>query len=145
MRYRLNNEIVFKRQEIAFNPQEAITKVKQLAETYNSEQTQENADVLAKESVLTEARFRELLERNPDKCENTIQSFLGSEAQRREQKMFRKEITLYEGKNYEGMLILESCENCEWQWINLNAYVNTHGRNYIGEQDGQAGFHGRPP
>src|SRR3989344_1082755 len=138
VRYRLNNEIVFKRQEIAFNPQEAITKVKQLAETYNSEQTQENADVLAKESVLTEARFRELLERNPDKCENTIQSFLGSEAQRREQEMFRKEITLYEGKNYEGMLILESCENCEWQWINLNAYVNTHGRNYIGEQDGQA-------
>lgn len=137
VRYRLNTEIVFKRQEVAFNPQESITKVKQLAETYNSEQTRENADALAKESVLAEARFRELLERNPDKCENTIQSFLGPEAQRREQKMLRREITLYEGKNYEGMLILESCEDCEWQWINLNAYVNTRGRNYPGEQSGQ--------
>lgn len=137
-RYRLHSEIIFKRPQDAFDPQETITKIQSLAEKFNADPTSSNADTLARESVMAERRFNEMLERSPEVCESTISTLLGTNAQRREQKTVRKEITLYEGKNYDGMLMLESCDDCDWRWINTHAFVNSRGRGYPGENDRSA-------
>ncbi len=136
VRYRLNTEIVFKQPENAIDSQAEISRILRIAETFQEAPTRDNAATLARESVLTERTFSELLTRSPSQCEATITSLLGTAAQRREQKTLRKEITLYEGKNYEGMLMLESCDECEWQWINMHSFVNTRGRTYPGESGG---------
>ena len=143
VRYRLHTEIVFKKPQETFDPKAAISAIHQRAEAFNAAPTRENAETLARESVLVERKFSELIERSPLQCENTITSLLGPTVQRREQKTLRKEITLYEGKNYEGMLMLESCEECEWPWININVFVNTHGRNYPGEPSSSLDQHAR--
>ncbi len=57
-----------------------------------------------------------------------MMSVFGSENQRGMQKMLLNEINFYEGENFEAIIRLEMCDDCEWNWINLDMRLEGRGR-----------------
>jgi hypothetical protein len=118
--YRLNFNVEFKRPEEQLDVQSKIDEIKALAQAYSSNPSQENALSLAKESVDVEKLFQENFKQRKGKCEDTMNSIFGSENMREIQKMLVQEIDFYSGDKFDAIIRLEMCDDCEWNWINLN-------------------------
>jgi len=138
--YRLHFEIEFKRPEEQIDITGKINKIKNLAENFNNDPSKSNAEILAKESVNAEKIFESYLRKSSDKCEDIMKAVFGTENQRQLQKMIVNEISFYEGDNFEAIIRLEMCDDCEWNWIGLNMHLEGRGRGFrmpkeIKEQD----------
>ena len=57
-----------------------------------------------------------------------MKSIFGSENQRQTQKLLVQKIDFYEGDDFEVTVRLEMCDECEWNWINLDLWLDTRGR-----------------
>ena len=125
--YRLNFWIEFKKSEEQLDINGKISEIKSLAENFNSDSSQTNAEILAKESVNAEKIFESYFRQNQGKCEKIMSSIFGSENQMPNQNMFVQEISFYEGEKFEAIARLEMCDDCEWNWINLNLWLNMRG------------------
>ena len=115
--YRLNFEIEFKKPEEQLNIQSKIDSIQTLAQTFNSDSSPENAEVLAKESVNAERTFESYFRQSGGKCEDIMASIFGTENKRQTQQLLVQEISFCEGDNFEVIARLEMCEECEWIWI----------------------------
>ncbi len=125
--YRLNFETEFKKPEEQLNIQDKINSIKALAQTFNSEPSSGNAEALAKESVNVEKSFESYLRQSGGKCEDIMASIFGTENKRRTQKLYVQEINFCEGDNFEVIARLEMCDECEWNWINVDFRVERRG------------------
>jgi len=125
--YRLNFWIEFKKPEEQLNIEGKINDIKSLAEIFNSDPSQANAEILAKESVNAEKTFESYFRQNQGKCEDLMSSIFGSENQMPSQNMLVQEISFYEGDKFEVIARLEMCDDCDGNWINLDLWVNTRG------------------
>ncbi len=125
--YRLNFWIEFKKPEEQLDINRKINEIKSLAEKFNSDPSQANAEILAKESVNAEKTFESYFRQNQGKCEDLMSSIFGSENQMPNQNMLVQEISFYEGEKFEAIARLEMCDDCEWNWINLNLWLNMRG------------------
>ncbi|MEK6935218.1 MAG: hypothetical protein AABW67_00360 [Nanoarchaeota archaeon] len=125
--YRLNFWIEFKKPEEQLDISGKIDEIKSLAETFNSDPSQANAETLAKESVNAERTFENYFKQNQGKCEKTMSNIFGSESQMPSQNMLVQEISFYEGDKFEVIARLEMCDDCEWNWINLDLWLNMRG------------------
>ncbi|MDP3026805.1 MAG: hypothetical protein Q8N63_03785 [Nanoarchaeota archaeon] len=125
--YRLNFWIEFKKPEDQLDINGKISDIKALAEKYNADSSQSNAELLAKESVNAEKTFESYFRQNQGKCEKTMSDIFGSESQMPSQNMIVQEISFYEGEKFEAIARLEMCDDCEWNWINLNLWLETRG------------------
>jgi len=125
--YRLNFWIEFKKPEEQLDISSKINDIKSLAEKFNSDPSQANAETLAKESVNAEKTFESYFRQNQGKCEKTMSDIFGSESQMPNQNMLVQEISFYEGEKFEVIARLEMCDDCEWNWINLNLWMETRG------------------
>ncbi|MEK6863007.1 MAG: hypothetical protein AABW57_02500, partial [Nanoarchaeota archaeon] len=136
--YRLNFWIEFKKPEEQLDINGKINEIKSLAEKFNSDPSHANAEILAKESVNAEKTFENYFRQNQGKCEKTMSDIFGSENQMPSQNMLVQEISFYEGEKFEIIARLEMCDDCEWNWINLNLWTNTRGMmpkmDEVGEQ-----------
>ncbi|MDP3966571.1 MAG: hypothetical protein Q8Q04_03505 [archaeon] len=65
---------------------------------------------------------------NDAKCEDTMEDIFGAENLMDTNKIYSQEISLYSGDDFEAKLNLEMCEDCKWNWINLNVWVDSRGR-----------------
>jgi len=137
--YRLHFRIEFKRPEEQLDIQGKIDEIQILAETFNSDPSIENADVLAEESVNAEMIFERYFKGNQGKCEDIMKAVFGSENQRKTQKILVQEIDFYEGENFEVIIRLEMCEECEHNWINFDLWLDTRGRFKIKELEEKPG------
>ena len=126
--YRLNFEIIFKKPEEQLDIEGKIKEIQVLAQNFNSDPTNENAETLARESVNAERTFESFFRQKQGKCEDIMKSLFGSENQRAMQKMFVQEISFYEGENFEVIARLEMCDECEWSWINLDLWIEGRGK-----------------
>ncbi|MDP2925185.1 MAG: hypothetical protein Q8N99_02320 [Nanoarchaeota archaeon] len=118
--YRLNFEIEFKKPEEQLNIQDKIDNIKALAQTFNSDPSSGNAETLAKESVNAERVFESYFRQSGGKCEDIMGGIFGTENKRNTQKLFVQEISFCEGDNFEVIARLEMCDECEWNWINVD-------------------------
>ena len=125
--YRLNFEFEFRKPEEQLNIEGKITDIKSLAEKFNSDPSQGNAETLAKEAVNAEKTFESYFRQNQDKCEDLMSNIFGSENQMPDQNMLVQEISFYEGEKFEVITRLEMCDDCQWNWINLNFNLQTRG------------------
>ncbi|MFH1307670.1 MAG: hypothetical protein ABIH72_02355 [archaeon] len=125
--YRLNVDVQFKKPEEQLDIRGKISDIQELAMSYNLNPTSENAELLAKESVLAERMFEPYLRQKGDKCEETMKSVFGFENQVPSQKLLVQEISFYEEEDFEAILRLEMCEECEWNWISMNSWVESRG------------------
>jgi len=125
--YRLNFEIEFKKPEEQLNIEGKINDIKSLAEKFNLDPSQANAESLAKETVNAEKTFGDYFRQNQGKCKDLMSSIFGSENQMPPQNMLVQEISFYEGEKFEAIARLEMCDDCDWNWINLNLWVNMRG------------------
>ncbi|MEK6927469.1 MAG: hypothetical protein AABX11_03475 [Nanoarchaeota archaeon] len=132
--YRLNFEIEFKKPEEQLNIQSRIDNIKLLAQAFNSDPSSENAESLAKESVNAEMSFKSYFEQNGGKCEDIMSSIFGSENKRQTQQLLVNEISFCEGDNFEVIARLEMCDECEWNWINLNFDIRGRGPGFKMEE-----------
>ena len=126
--YRLHLDIRFKKSEENIEINKKIEEIKSLALKYNEAPNTENLEILAKESVNAEQLFNSHFNQNPGKCEEVVNNIFGSENKRDTQKILAEEIEFYEGDNFESILRLEMCDECEWPWINLNMWFESRGR-----------------
>jgi len=125
--YRLNFWIEFKKPEEQLNIEGKISDIKSLAEKFNSDSSQANSETLAKETVNAEKTFESYFRQNQGKCEDLMSSIFGSENQMPSQNMLVQEISFYEGEKFEVIARLEMCDDCEWNWINLDLWLNMRG------------------
>lgn len=125
--YRLNFEIEFKKPEEQLDIEGKINNIKSLAEKFNSDPSQANAEILAKETVNVEKTFESYFRQNQGKCEDLMSSIFGSENQMPTQNMLVQEISFYGGDKFEVIARLEMCDDCESNWINLDLWLETRG------------------
>ncbi len=133
--YRLNFETEFKKPEEQLDINSKINEIKTLAEKFNFEPSNENAEILAKESVNAEKIFNEYFRRNQGKCEDVMKGVFGAENQRKMQKMIVNEMEFYEGENFVAKMRLEMCDDCEWHWINVNMWFEGRGPGFKMPED----------
>ncbi|MEK6892811.1 MAG: hypothetical protein AABX07_01280, partial [Nanoarchaeota archaeon] len=125
--YRLDVRIEFKKTSEKFNIEDEVKEVKELAENYQKNPSNENANNLAKKSVTTERKFEELMKNERDKCESYMNEIFGAENKMLKQKTILKEINFYSGENFEVNMRLEMCDECEWHWVNLDFWIDSRG------------------
>ncbi len=125
--YRLNFNTEFKRPEEQMDITGKINEVKELASAYNSEPSESNAEALAKESVNAEKSFHNNFEEGRNNCAELMNSIFGSENKRQVQKIYSQEIDFFEGENFEVIARLEMCDDCEWNWVNLDMWLEGRG------------------
>ncbi len=135
--YRLDFEIEFKKPEEQLDIEGKIDEIKILAEEYDSEPSQENAEALAKESVNAEKKFESYFRQGSGKCEDIMASIFGSESETPSQNMIVQEISFYEGEKFEVIARLEMCDECDWNWINLDLWAETRGPMPKMEEEGE--------
>ncbi len=125
--YRLNFEIEFKKPEEQLDIQSKIDDIKILAQTFNSDPSSGNAETLAKESVNAERTFESYFRQSGGKCEDIMSTIFGTENKRKTQKLYVQEINFCEGDNFEVIARLEMCDECEWNWVNIDFRVEGRG------------------
>lgn len=125
--YRLNFIVDFKRPEEHFDITQEIEKIKKLAETFDINPSRENAEILARESVNAEKKFQNYIKQNPGKCEDIMITVFGVENQMPSQNLIVKEITFHETEKSDAKIMLEMCDDCDWNWINLHLHAETRG------------------
>ncbi len=125
--YRLHFQIEFKRPEEQLNVQSKINEIKLLAEIFNEDPSRSNAETLAKESVNAEMIFEQFFKQGQGNCEDLMKSIFGSENQRQMQKILLNEIIFFEGDNFEVIIRLEMCDECEWNWVHLDMHLEGRG------------------
>ncbi|MEK6848122.1 MAG: hypothetical protein AABX65_00630 [Nanoarchaeota archaeon] len=128
--YRLNFETEFKKQEEQIDFSGKIDYIKSFAEKLNSDPSSENSEALARESVNAEKTFESYFRSNQGKCEDVMISIFGSENQRDKQKMTASDISFYNGDNFEAKLRIEMCDDCQWNWISVNIWIEGKGPNF---------------
>ncbi len=126
--YRLNIEISFKKPEDQLDIAGRINEIQILAQNFNSDSSNENAEKLAKAGVDAEKLFWNYFEQSSGKCENLMSSIFGSENKRETQNLLVQEIDFYSGENFQATARLEMCDDCEWNWINLDMWLDTRGK-----------------
>ena len=125
--YRLDFETEFKKPKEQLDIQGKIKNIQTLAQIFNSDSSRGNGDKLAKESVNAERIFENYFRQNQGKCEDLMKAIFGSENQRQTQKLLVQEIDFYEGDKFEVIARLEMCDDCEWNWINLDLWLEGRG------------------
>ena len=100
--------------------QSKISDIQSLAETFSADPSDSNAEELAKQSVNTEMIFKNYFQQQGGNCEDLMKSIFGSENQRESQNMLVSEIGFFTGENFESIIRLEMCEDCQDPWINLD-------------------------
>ena len=125
--YRLNFEINFKKPKEELDINKKISEIQNYAVEYNKNPSNENAESLAKESVNVEKIFESYMRQNQGICENILGDIFGSENKRETQKIMRQEIDFFEGENFILKMNLEMCDECEWNWVNLDFWIEGRG------------------
>ncbi|MFH1237895.1 MAG: hypothetical protein V1491_00450 [archaeon] len=126
--YRLNFQTEFQRPEEKLDIGGKVDNIQVLAELFNLDSSKENGEALASESVNLEKLFENYFQRTNEKCEDFMKSIFGSENQREKQNMLVNEIDFYDGDDVQATMRLEMCDECEWQWINLDMQLDSRGR-----------------
>ena len=127
--YRLNIEISFKKPQDQLDIAGRIDDIQILAQNFNSDSSNENAEKLAKAGVDAEKLFWNYFEQSSGKCENLMSSIFGSENKRETQNLLVQEIDFYSGENFQATARLEMCDDCENNnWINLDMWFDTRGK-----------------
>ena len=128
--YRLDVRVEFRKEGETGKESEitnGINEIKSLAENYNQNPSNENANELAKKSVSVEMKFQQIIKEGREKCEEFLSRILGSENKRVEQKTIVREIDFYQENNFDVIMRLEMCDECEWYWINLDFWIESRG------------------
>ncbi|MEK6757637.1 MAG: hypothetical protein AABX88_00775 [Nanoarchaeota archaeon] len=133
--YRLNFQTEFKKPAEQLDILGKINDIKLLAEDYNADSSKTNAEILAKESVNAEKLFESYFKRNPGNCEDIMKELFGAENQRDLQKMMVNEVDFYSGENFEAIMRIEMCDDCEWNWVNLNMWIEGRGKGFEQPKD----------
>ena len=125
--YRLHFIEEFKKPKDQLDIEGKIEKIKGLAEEFSADPSSENAERLAEESVNAEKAFESNFRESSENCDNLMNSIFGSENQRQNQKLLVQEVSFHEGDNFEALVKLELCDECEWKWINLDLWIEGRG------------------
>lgn len=138
--YRLNFESEFKEQQPKIDFESKIDEIKSLAEEFSKNPSQGNGEDLARESVAVEKSFENYFRTRGDKCEDILNEIFGGENKNAAEKIVVWEIPYVQGEDYDALLRMEFCDECEWSWININGWIETRGNGARGMNDGPEDF-----
>ena len=126
----MNFEIEFKRPSEQLDIHGKINDIKKVAQDFSSNPSFDKAEDLAKQSVTAEKTFQSYLQQSGGKCEDVMAGIFGTENKKQTQKLLVQEISFCEGDNFEVIARLEMCDECEWNWLNLNFQVEGRGHGF---------------
>lgn len=92
------------------------------------------------ESVSVEKSFESYFKQSGEECESIMGNIFGTENKRQTQNMFVQEINFCEGDNFEVIGRLEMCDDCEWNWINLDFRVDGRGPGFKMKENKEDNF-----
>jgi len=125
--YGLHFDVEFKKPEEQLDIAGRLDEVQSLAEAFSADPSRSNAEALAEESVNVERAFESYFRQGSANCEVLMNDIFGSENKRETQQILSQEIEFYEGDNFEAIVNLEMCDVCEWNWININMWIEGRG------------------
>ena len=126
--YRLHFNIEFKKPEEQLDIQSKIDAIQILAQAFNADPSEANAEALAEESVNAEKIFNNYFRQGSGNCEEIMDSVFGAENKRQSQQISSSEIELFSKEKVEAIMHLEMCDECEWNWVNLEMRLETRGK-----------------
>lgn len=133
--YRFHFSIDFKKPTEQLDIQSKIGEIQTLAKKFDESPTEEQREILARESVNVEKAFESYFRQSSLVCEDTMNELFGTENQRGKQMILVKEFIFFEGDDFEVKAHLEMCDACERNWINLNLW--TERRSFVAEEEPQ--------
>ena len=133
--YRLHFDTQFKRPQEQLDIEPKIDEIKFLAEQFNADSSDESAERLAKESVNAERIFEQYFRQRQGRCEDVMENIFGIENKKPTQKMLVNEINFMSGENFDAVMRIEMCDECEWSWINLNMWIERRGPGFKQEEN----------
>ena len=95
--YRLQFRIEFKKPKEQFIMLDRISTITELAKSFSSNPSDENAESLAKESVNAEKAFESFFRQSGEKCEDVMGNIFGTENMRADQKLLVQQADFFEG------------------------------------------------
>jgi len=125
--YRLHLDVQFKQEEEAIDIEDDIERIAKLAEEFNTEPSDGNLERLAEESVSAEQIFNSNFNQNPAQCGEIMNDLFGSENKRENQNLLVQQISFFESDKIDAIMRLEMCDDCEWNWININMWYEARG------------------
>ena len=137
MFYRLHLDVQFKQADEDVDIEGKIGDITELAKAYEASPSGDALENLAKRSVDAEQVFRTYFDQNAGKCEVTINDLLGSESKKESQKLLTKEFDFFDNEKYSVVMKVEMCDDCNWNWININTWYNGRGGFQSPEEDTQ--------
>jgi len=81
------------------------------------------------------------LDKNQGDCHEIMSEIFGSENKRKDEKLLVQEIDFYEADDFEAIVRVEMCDDCEWPWIHLNVHIEDRG-GYKRQKQGEVFFEG---
>lgn len=126
--YRLHFQTEFKKPKEDIDIKSKINEIAELAKTFNSNPSSSNAEVLAEKSVNAERTFESFFKQNQGKCEDLMKSIFGAENLREIASTEVREINFYDAEDFEVIIRLEMCGDCEWSRINLDFRLDGRGK-----------------
>ncbi len=126
--YHLNFQVEFQKSSEQINVEDKIDEITILAQNFYDDSSKDNAEILAKKSVDAEKSFENYFRNSQENCEDLLKLIFGSENERAKQKILVQEINFFENEEADANIRLEICDDCEWNWINLNMWVDSRGK-----------------
>src|SRR3989339_747611 len=126
--YHLNFQVEFQKSSEQINVEDKIDEITVLAQNFYDDPSKDNAEILAKKSVDAEKSFENYFRNSQENCEDLLKLIFGSENERAKQKILVQEINFFENEEADAKIRLEICDDCEWNWINLNMWVDSRGK-----------------
>jgi hypothetical protein len=123
--YNLNMETRFKSAEDKIDLQSKIDEIKLLGEKYSTDHSSSSLDELAKNTVVIEQSFQKYYSMNAEKCVDLMNGLFGGENKKPTQKILHNEIDFASGKDFDVYINLDMCDECEYNWININTNIQT--------------------
>ncbi|MBL7160210.1 MAG: hypothetical protein ISS95_01485, partial [Candidatus Aenigmarchaeota archaeon] len=123
--YWIGFETRFKSQQ-EFNFEERISEIESLAEAYKDGNG--DGELLAKKMIDAEQLFRTYMEENQEDCLQTIDKIV--KGNNDERQVLKRRGALYRSKNFDITFEMNSCEDCEWKWLNFHYWLDPMNRKY---------------
>ncbi len=124
-------EVRFK-QQFDFDIDKLISSIKETATIYSTQG--QKSDLLIDQIISTENLLNNYLQQNRFNCISAMETIFDKTEKAQKESLTKWRVYPYSGEDFDLWLELNTCNSCEWPWINFWIEVESH-RMFRGKQD----------
>ncbi len=128
--YSVDLNVRFKK-EFNFDINSMLKEITPLAADYNMLRTKKAGEVLARKVLEAQSIFGRYIQENSEQCVETMGTIFKPDEKSTKEKMVWWRFPLYSGSDFDVMVNMDTCEECEFHFVNLMLDVEGRGPMFI--------------